>query len=243
MDVIYWINLNSAIERKKHMKHVLTAFENIPKVRISATDGNTLKVRNKFILPLVPVTNNVNLRITNKEYACLLSHLETIRQFSKSDYNYALILEDDASLDVMKYWHTSFDNVIKNAPSDWEIIKLFSFENSNSTLYKKIEFPCFNKKTPKCSTSTMAYIINKKSAIKIIRELWNGEKYELPNILHIADYFLYMMLTSYDYKYPFFIPRKNNDSNVQLKYKQKNNNITRRKIINFLKSKKNNGLG
>jgi GR25 family glycosyltransferase involved in LPS biosynthesis len=238
MDVIYWINLNSALERRNHMKNVLTAFDNIPTVRISAANGNTLKVRDKFILPDVPVTNNVNLRITNKEYACLLSHLETIRQFSNSDYNYALILEDDASLDVMKYWHTSLDNVINNAPSDWEIIKLFSFESTRSALYNKIKFPCFNKKKPKCSTSTMAYIINKKSAIKIINKLWDGEKYKLPTILHIADYFLYMMLTSYDYKFPFFIPRKNNDSNVQLKYKQKSNNATRRKIINFLKSKK-----
>jgi GR25 family glycosyltransferase involved in LPS biosynthesis len=241
MDAIYWINLNKSTDRKKHMQQLLhhDAFHNIPNIRIPAIDADKLVVQDIIKLPVLPVTNNINLRVTTKEYACLLSHLGAIKEFSLSNYEHALILEDDASLDLLPYWHATLHDVLHNAPANWGIIKLCAHDiNSSSPLYKKLEFPCFKTQTPKCSTSALAYIISKSAAIKLIKKLWNGSKYELPNILHIADYFLYIMCTTYEYKYPFFIPRKNNNSNIQVNYKSSYNNMTRRKLIRILKKNK-----
>jgi GR25 family glycosyltransferase involved in LPS biosynthesis len=38
------------------------------------------------------------------EYACLLSHLTTIKTFNESEYEIAMIMEDDVSMDFIKYW-------------------------------------------------------------------------------------------------------------------------------------------
>lgn len=237
MDVIYWINLQRSTTRRTQMQKMLThhVFNDIPKIRMNAVDWKTLIKTDKFILPIRPETDDINNRVSVNEYACLLSHLETIREFSKSSHEIALVLEDDASLELFPYWDT-INNVIKNAPLDWEIIKLFRHEiRENDTVYKKIIFPGFFKTR---STSTLAYIINKTAAKKLTDSLWNGTKFKLPYIMHIADFFLFMLCTTYDYKYPYFIPRKNNDSDIQVKYHQESANSTRRKIIALFKNKK-----
>ena len=36
--------------------------------------------------------------------------------------NTFLILEDDLCLDFINYWDSSIENIIENAPNDWEII-------------------------------------------------------------------------------------------------------------------------
>ena len=93
---------------------------NIKNERINAFDGKTLpdnEIYGRF--------ENYNLKSHTKiEFACLLSHLETIRRFSETDKKIALIFEDDVSLDYVKYWNKSICNIIKNAPSDWEILML-----------------------------------------------------------------------------------------------------------------------
>ena len=54
--------------------------------------------------------------------------------------------------------------------------------------------------------STAAYIINKKSAIKLISDIYKNNLYYLENnIKHAADDYLFIKLKTYVYKYPYFI--------------------------------------
>jgi len=241
IDVAYWINLPSAAERRKHMKTVLSddAFKNIPTFRMVA---NVVTTKTKhFNFPTSFIEFMKHQSVTNKEYGCLLSHLNTIRNFANSKYEIALILEDDITLELKPYWDK---NIIKNAPPDWEILKLNSHlsHKSGDPLYKKLTFPCSinaEDKLPQCQWRCSAYVI-KKSAAKKLMKMWDGKKYNLPeNTYYVSDYLIYDLLTTYDYKYQYFLVRKNNDTSVQPKLATKKDNKTRRLVLSMNKTRKN----
>jgi GR25 family glycosyltransferase involved in LPS biosynthesis len=235
VDVVYWINLEKNVERKNHM---LQLFKNgefkMPCIRINAmTDdkvSNYIKKDHDIL--------SVNFKVTNKQYACLVSHLNAYKEFINSPYETALILEDDASLDLMPYWKTSLSEAMEHAPKNWEILKLTTYK-VNKQLYTPWTSPkCFKRKNCIDDWSTLAYVINKPAAKKIMKRLLKNDKYVFKNdTYHVADYLLYDYLKTYVYKYPFFIVRKNNVSNItggdQVAVKN-----TRRRIMNLLKTRK-----
>ena len=62
---------------------------------------------------------------------------------------------------------------------------------------------------------TGAYIIKKSSAKNFIQNLIKGDKYLLnKNIPYTADIYIYKMLKTYVYKYPYFTYPTNNDSYI-----------------------------
>ena len=85
-----------------------------------------------------------------------LSHQKATKEFlNNSNLDYAVILEDDA-VPVNKNYMEEIRISIKNAPNDWDIIKLdyWPVYSSNYNTYP--------------SVSLTAYIINKRSAKKIL---------------------------------------------------------------------------
>uniref|UniRef100_A0A6C0D3V1 Glycosyl transferase family 25 domain-containing protein n=1 Tax=viral metagenome TaxID=1070528 RepID=A0A6C0D3V1_9ZZZZ len=234
IDIIYWINLDRAKDRRKHMeKNVLNddIFKNKKVVRIKAVDYKDNNLDKYFKI-------DFNYKTSNKEYACLASHLETIRTFSKTDYNTALIFEDDVSIDYKKYWTKSIQEVIQNAPKDWEIVKLCIWPymefKSEYTLWKPTcEYKNGEFKN-KADWGCIAYIINMKGAKNLMDKLYIDNKYDLSNsICNVADYLLYTFLRTYTYKYEFFPSRKNNDTYIQLdNCKEKN-----RRYLNDVKTR------
>lgn len=230
VDVIYWINLKRSKERKKHMEKVLRdpAFDSVEKIHFSAVDEkNSMK---RFTLPVESVLS-VNHRVDAKEYACLASHLDVIRLFSKSKFETAIILEDDVSLEMKPYWKT-IKQVMEKAPQNWEILKLQHNRPDQKEIYSKLTYPCydmkFNTNNP-CRWSSAAYLIHKRAALKMMR-MWDGKTYHLPpNTFHVADYVLYQVLTTYSYKTPYFLIRKDNDSSIRSShlYRTRSNRIRR----------------
>ena len=79
IDIIYWINLDRSLDRKKRMLQMFTddSFKNIPIKRFSAVDG-----KNENIDEMMTMRKR---KLTNPEYGCLLSHLEIINEFSNTD--------------------------------------------------------------------------------------------------------------------------------------------------------------
>jgi GR25 family glycosyltransferase involved in LPS biosynthesis len=244
VDVIYWINLKCSTERRKHMEKVFKdpAFDSVKNIRINAIDAkHSLK---KLTLPIENFLS-INHRVNQKEYGCLVSHLEAIRQFSKSTFNTAIILEDDISLGTKPYWHKTIRQVMEEAPKDWEILKLQNTDANQTELYTKLTYPCYyykenrkiNKK-PYCNLGTLAYLIHKRAALKLMR-MWNGKTYQLPpNTFHVADYILYDILTTYVYKTPYFIVRKDNNSHIINRYNSTSTNRTRRLFLSKMKTRK-----
>jgi GR25 family glycosyltransferase involved in LPS biosynthesis len=217
VDVIYWINLDRATERRSHMKKVLSnkSLEIIPKIRVSAFDSKKIELDDYFTMKKDILS--VNFRVTKNEYACLLSHLETIRTFADSEYSTALILEDDV---VFHKKTDTVQHVIDNAPKDWEIIRLSSnrFMNGPKKKYRTFTVKC-NSTQCIADWGAQAYLITKNAAKKIIHELYH-KKYLLKNdTFHVADYLLFDKLKTYTYKENFFTIRKNNVSFIQTRKK------------------------
>jgi len=232
---LLWLNLDRSPDRRIHMEQMLTdpIFDNMEKIRISAIDGKD------------PINLGKYMQVQKKtmtvcEYGCTLSHLEAIKQFYYNTINQtvqitnnpcALILEDDVCLDFKSYWKKTLNEIIEEAPQDWEIIQLtyIILGQEPTTMYEKWT-------TQKNLCSTAAYIINFETASKIINKLYKNGKWVLPNNQnHQSDILIYSLGKTYTYKDCPFIYRTENDSLIHaghVGFHKKN----KEKIENMLKN-------
>lgn len=199
VDMIYYINLDRSLERRKNMEKLLSdsVFNNIEKVRFSAIDGKKENAKNS-----IKTANTLFRPLSGVEYACLLSHLKTITLFSDSDVKnqVALIFEDDVTLEFKKYWKKSVKQIMKEAPANWEIIQLcFIGQGKDCLIVPKVDYD--NKVYP----SAAAYLINRKGAERI-KKLYSNGKYNVESSAYpIADLFIFGYCKTYTCKYPMFI--------------------------------------
>ena len=141
----------------------------------------------------------------------MLSHLETIRRFSRTNHDVALIMEDDITLELKPYWRKSVREIIDSAPSDWEVIQLCYIINGNRT--NPSQFNLYNRNTRNLCVSAAAYLIRNEAAKRLINDIYVGGKYNLEHyIIHHADCYIFSKTVTYTYKYPYFIYKSNNDS-------------------------------
>jgi len=144
---IYVINLDKDKERLNKITEDLKPNEF---TRVEAVYG-----------PEIDIMSNNDINILAKYFtpksvlgACL-SHKKATKQFYEtSSKEYGLILEDDA-VPVNKNYIEEIESLIKNTPSDWDIIKLEYFPYNSSKNAFTIDFS--------------AYLINKKSAEKLLK--------------------------------------------------------------------------
>ena len=213
IDMIYWINLDRAKERRKNMEDVFSdeVFHGKNIERIKANDYKDGNIMNRF-----SVLGN-NYKNTESEYACLLSHLNTLNIFSKTDLpndSLALIFEDDATLEYKKYWKKTIQEILDSAPKDWEIIMLnyhFDFGYSpNVSLFNNFELNNYR------FFSALSYIVKKSSAEKIMKEMYQNSIYYIDPTqrTHHADGYLFSKLRTYIYKYPYFTYKTENTSDL-----------------------------
>ena len=206
IDIVYWINLDRSNDRRIHMNTIFEdpVFKNMHIERISAVDGRNSNA-------VYPKLNFMYKQKNDYEYACMLSHLETIRRFSRTNYEVALIMEDDVTLELKKYWRKSVREIIENAPSDWEVIQLCYIINGGRT--NPNQFKLYQRNLRNICVSAAAYLINNKTAKKIINDIYVDGKYNLEHyIIHHADCYIFSKTITYTYKYPYFIYKSNNDS-------------------------------
>jgi GR25 family glycosyltransferase involved in LPS biosynthesis len=205
VDIIYWINLDRSEGRRKTMEIILSneLMKGTPNQRFAAIDGKKPKEMYSML-----GDNGAKRDRSDFEYACLLSHLEVIRAFNNSSYDIALVLEDDITMELSKYWKKSMREIIENAPKDWEIIQLYY--NVNETGFLKDDYTINDMKD-----GTVSYLINKKGSSKIIDEVYKNDKYFLSDqYQHVADRYLYKTLITYVYSRPYFIYNTNNASTI-----------------------------
>ena len=210
IDIIYYINVDTHHERRKKME-MLFQDMSTKCIRINAVNGTT---QQDFILNKIDKCGNL---ISILEYACMLSHLETIKLIAEdSTIETALIFEDDVSLDFQIYWKYSLDEIMANAPVDWEIIQLnYSMRPNRDVpedLYTRNLTWSNGHSDYFCA---QAYIIKKSACKKVIDTLYVTDKYVLPeNKTHHADQLLFSILTTYVYKYPYFTFTYDNQSTL-----------------------------
>ena len=206
IDSIYWINLERSVDRRFKMEQMLNLFP-VKNIRFNAIDGMTISDEDLY-------SNFKTKQFYRRkvEYACLLSHLSVIKSFSESDNKYALILEDDVNLELLKLWNKPINEIINSAPSDCEIIML-----SYTSPSKLSETFTLNKGN---IYSCGAYIISNSAAKKLIKNIYKNDKYELNDYIpgmmkqHVSDSFIFAELNTYVYKYPYFTYPTDNDTNI-----------------------------
>ena len=206
VDIIYWINLDRSKDRRDYMENLLkdNVFQNVPNKRIRAVDGEKTKdaVLTKYVMQR-------QSRCSNVEYACFLSHLETIREFSQTDNSVALIFEDDITLDFKPHWSKTIREIMDAAPDDWEIIQL-SYMTDKSKIPTQDFVPTYGN-----YFSAAAYLINNTAAKRWMREIYYDEKYHLDDSArHVADEYTFHKLRTYTYRHPYFIYKANNDTTL-----------------------------
>ena len=224
IDVIYWINLDRSLDRQKRMKKMFKdpVFKGKKIIRISAVDGKA---------PNIDQVLNANFdgmqpeKFTKIEYACTLSHLNAIKQFSNSNSETALIMEDDMTLDFKPYWKKSVKQIMDEAPNNWEIIQLCYITNSG------IPFENYTKYNNGNFASGGAYILNKK---KIINNLTLLPR----DISHEADHYLFSRFNTYTYKYPMFIYGTNEISTIHQNHVSGHDNSKNMILKQFIKNNK-----
>jgi GR25 family glycosyltransferase involved in LPS biosynthesis len=209
IDTIYWINL----DRSKDRRDILEKFLSNVQVKNKRITGSDAKLD-------VNIRNNFVFRQASEQpqpagaYGCLLSHLRTIKEFWDSKEKTALILEDDISLDFMKYWNKDLKTIINQAPPNWDIIMMhYTDTDINNHRY------LYNRWNPQIY-STMAYIINRRGAEKIMR-LYINNKWYINEPNHASDMVVYKNCNTYVYRYCYFTINTNmnsliHDSHLQL---------------------------
>ena len=59
------------------------------------------------------------------EIGCTTSHLKAIKHWlNTSDSPYAIIMEDDVSLDTVKFWDFKWVDFYSKIPYDWDVVQL-----------------------------------------------------------------------------------------------------------------------
>lgn len=203
IDIVYWINLDRSTDRHALMTTLFQdgEFQGMPIERISAVDGKN----SDLVYPRLQIMYKQK---NDYEYACMLSHLDTIRKFSRTNLPVALIMEDDVTLEFKKYWRKSVREIMTKAPPDWEIIQLCYNTQGNINQFSLYERNLYNK-----TVCAAAYLIKNSAAKRLIGEIFENEKYNLESyIIHHADCYIFNKCITYTYKYPLFIYRTNNDS-------------------------------
>lgn len=227
VDVIYWINLDRSPERKENMLKMLNdpIFQDIPKIRIPATDGkNPDKMYQKL------GEYNKQDSTTDLEYGCLLSHMDAIRSFYESSHNIALFLEDDNTLEFKKYWKKSIKQITDQAPGDWDSIMLWHNVGSNG--FKDEELTKFNGED-----GSVAYLVSRRGAEKLIKSSYKNGKYNLTNDFHHkSDVYIYKKLNTYVYKYPMFVFPTDNNSELHQSHVELLHNVSKKNAISAYES-------
>lgn len=201
---IYYINLDRSLDRRKYIEKSCY-YQGIVAERFPGIDGKLLNLddpKYEKALRKIKWWFLIENRKNVGHFGCYLSHMEIYNKFLKTDKQYCFILEDDAEFIVPNIKNEIVKNM-KNLPNDWDILLLGYEVNGGPNGYKEVREG--NKDTVlkdgllnlNYFTGLHGYIINKKSADKLIKNLqylewiidWNMCYLAKKNILKIYGVF------------------------------------------------------
>ena len=171
---IYWINLNHAKER---YNKIIQQFEEFPEIihqRVEAIHGDTIQNNDEVLY----CKSYASILIQKRAQGCTASHIKAIKTYLDDKENkedYALIAEDDLSLETIPYWKKTWKEYFKMIPEDYDVVKL-----CNCSIIKKViksinEFKEEIKplKDKIYYNGACIYLIKRECAKKIIDQFYN----------------------------------------------------------------------
>ena len=169
---IYCINLDGQPERWEYMQKQFKYWNIEDKVtRISAYDGRDDDLSD-IISGKYPDT------MSSGEIGCATSHLKAIKMFLDTDAPYAIMMEDDCSLDLVQTWNFTWRDFFSHIPFDWDVVQIAII--CTGDIHVKLHKRFVN------DFSTACYLITRHHAEKLVRLHCRGgytgkQKYKLDN--------------------------------------------------------------
>ena len=177
---IYYINLDGQPDRKEYVEEHFAYWGITNYERISGYDGRDDDLSDV-------IKGRYPERMTSGEVGCTTSHLKAIKHwYDTSDEPYALIMEDDINLDIVKHWSFTWREFMSKTPYDWDVIQLAII--CTGALHVKLHRRFVN------DFSTACYMITRHHAEKLIQLHCRGDKYKLDNNVKpraVADDLIY----------------------------------------------------
>ena len=176
---IYYLNLDGQPERREFMENQFKYWGIENYARVSAYDG-----REDDLSDIIK--GRYPEMMSSGEIGCTTSHLKAIKQFYDSGDPYAIIMEDDCSLDLVKYWNFTWSDFYSKIPYDWDVVQIAII--CTGDIHIKIHKRFVNE------FSTACYLITRHHAEKLLRLHTRGDKYKLDNGVRprpVADDLIY----------------------------------------------------
>lgn len=169
---IYIINMEKSLDRKTYIENHFKKYGVSEYKFIKAIDGSKED--------LSKTINNIDkLVISQNEMACSISHLKAIETWlEESDSEYAIIMEDDISLETINHWSFTWKDFFDSVTQKYDILQLAIINNFmvNPRLHLR-EF---------LDWSAAAYLIKRDYAKNLIKRHKTENGYVLSRIRHLA---------------------------------------------------------
>ena len=162
---VYCINLDGQPERWEYMEEQFKYWGVNDYTRISAYDG-----REDDLSDIIKGKYPENM--TSGEVGCTTSHLKAMKYYLEtSDSPYAIMMEDDCSLDLVKFWNFKWSELYGHFPYDYDVVQLAII--CTGDIHVRLHKRFVN------DFSTACYVISRSHAEKLVRFHCRDDKYKL----------------------------------------------------------------
>ena len=161
---VYYLNLDDHVERREYMEEQFKYWEITNYERISAYDG-----RDDDLSHIIK--GRYPDQMSGGEIGCTTSHLKAMKEFLKTDAPYAIMMEDDCDLELVKFWNFTWADLVAHFPYDWDVVQMAII--CTGDLHVRLHKRFVN------DFSTACYAITRYHAEKLVRLHCRGEKYKL----------------------------------------------------------------
>ena len=171
--------------------------------RVPAFDGRKLFSDSSLRAKTVELPKD--MKQSSGEIGCSLSHLRAAEMALDIDAPYVLVMEDDIHLTFYERWKTSIDEIVSQAPKDWQVLQLTI--NNVRVLRTLMGLGVAFVPWRKNHWSTGAYLINRRGCRRTVEEFCapKGSKahYKLPGgVQLVSDVLMYNGPGAYTYTRP-----------------------------------------
>ena len=167
LPTIYWLNLDADENRRFYMEEQFKYWQIENHIRIAGYDAREDD-------PSEHLKGRVPDSVSPAELGCCMSHLKAIKHFyEETDDEYCMIVEDDVSFDIARYWNFTWKEFFSLVPYDWDCLQLTTI--CTGDIHVKLHLKFIN------DFSAAVYLISRHHAAKIIKNHVRGDKFKLDN--------------------------------------------------------------
>lgn len=173
---VYYINMDKSKDRNEWMIQQLS--KNVDRYyRVPAVNGYSIQNKEQDTVDGVEFYNNFK-ELTLPELGCTLSHLKAIQTAYENGEDMAIIMEDDVYIDMTNLLDNSVEELVENAPIEWEILQLAHLNTKlNKSLKTFNQYSYHPHLRGKYEYYTSSYLINRKGMENILKKLGKNPYY------------------------------------------------------------------